>query len=421
MKLVYKFTLIYLIISAIVFIIGINISIDLFIDEVKNEVDYELRYDLQYLSNRIKKGVDYKRLTTYNKHIKLNTNLNAKEVYATFSDTLAFSQEQSGNMMQRKLVAKKKINGKYYDFLLYNSLVERRDAYSQSIRSLGYIYLLLFLGIGILSFFLSKWILRPFRYSLKQIESFDLRGNVKPIHSKKTTTKEFKRLNNFLEEMSSKAIKDYKSLKEFTENASHEMQTPIAVAKGKLELLSNSKNLDEQDSTLVNDVQNALSTVSNLEKSLSLLSKLDNDEFSDFETIDLSLLLVSQLNEFGEITNLKSIKLHQNIADDVTIQGNLDLMRIFLTNLIKNAIQHNIIDGFIRIDLNPDYLEISNSGNKLQVNPKLLFNRFKKNNQSSASLGLGLSIIKRISDLHHFKTNYTSQDNIHIIRTYFHH
>ena len=245
MRLTYKFTLLYLIISAMVFLIGINISINSFLEEVKDEVDFELRSDLTYLSSRIKKGVDYELLSSENKMIHVNTTLIRKEGFTSFADTLAYSTSQGSLIKQRRLIATKTINGISYNFLLLNSLVETKDAYHQSIKSLGLIYLILFFGVAFIGYFLSKLILKPFNTTLQTIYSFDLKKSPELFKPKRTSTKEFKLLNQFLEKMISKAVKDYKLLKEFSENASHEMQTPIAVAKGKLELLSNSKNIDE--------------------------------------------------------------------------------------------------------------------------------------------------------------------------------
>src|SRR5690606_30787922 len=152
----------------------------------------------------------------------------------------------------------------------------------------------------------------------------------------------------FLQEMTTKAQEDYKSLKEFTENASHELQTPLAIIRGKLELLMDS-NLANEQAALISSAHNAVEKLSKIGQSLTLLTKLDNQEFEIFTTIDFSQQLKESLFAFQELIEMKSLHLVTSIEDHVHIKIHPLLNNILLNNLLSNAIRHNHEFGLIRI------------------------------------------------------------------------
>jgi signal transduction histidine kinase len=235
-----------------------------------------------------------------------------------------------------------------------------------------------------------------------------------------TNTTEFRQLNSFLLKMTDKARKDYRSLKEFTENASHEMQTPIAVAKGKLELMLEAPELDEEQAGLIQGAYQAISRLSSIGHSLTLLSKIENQEFSVSDKIDFSRLVTNALNYYGELAELKEIKLESSIAPNVLLSIERSLAEILVSNLIKNSIQHNTGGGWIRVELSPTFLSVSNSGPAPLVEPvSKLFERFKKGNQSGGSLGLGLSIVKKITEACDWEVHYDYEAEIHRLRVEF--
>ncbi|NJL77475.1 MAG: HAMP domain-containing histidine kinase [Saprospiraceae bacterium] len=237
----------------------------------------------------------------------------------------------------------------------------------------------------------------------------------KPMNLPQSNIFEFKQLNAFLVRMTSKARRDYQSLKEFTENASHEIQTPLAVAKGKLELLQQSNNLDESQSELLDASQKALTKISRLGQALSLLAKIDNQEFTAQHTIDFSTIVAHTLGIFEEIAALKGVTLETKIQTDVRVKMDATLADILVTNLVKNAIQHNTENGWIRIHLDEHQFEVTNSGEELHFPPDQLFMRFKKSNQSKGSLGLGLAIVKKICDVSQVQVQYDYADRVHKI------
>jgi signal transduction histidine kinase len=236
-------------------------------------------------------------------------------------------------------------------------------------------------------------------------------------------------LNVFLQKMTEKAREDYRSLKEFTENTSHELQTPTAIIRGKLDLLMESDIRDEQ-AILIAETQNALERLSRIHSSLTLLTKLENHEYEASTTVCISQLTRETLNSFEELIQLKSLTLMTTIAEKIYVPLHPSLADLLLTNLIGNAIRHNVPpgafgkdevgasfsgQGLIQVNLTRDGLIVVNTGRQPQVPTVELFERFKKGNSGGDSIGIGLAIVRQICDLSHFSIDYQYRDGFHCL------
>jgi signal transduction histidine kinase len=219
--------------------------------------------------------------------------------------------------------------------------------------------------------------------------------------------------------MTTKVQSDYKALKEFSENASHEMQTPLTNAIGKLELLLNDGNLEEDQLNQVGSALNALRHLSKMGSSLGLLTKIENREFHNRELIDLSTHLEQSLQDFAELMALKGIELEQKIDPGVTVEMDPNLMRILINNLVSNAIRHNQEQGRIRTKLDHTGFIICNTGEPLKEEPETLFQRFKKDQPRPEGLGLGLAIVKKICDVNGFDISYSYELDEHRLEVKF--
>jgi signal transduction histidine kinase len=256
--------------------------------------------------------------------------------------------------------------------------------------------------------------LAPFRILLTKIKNFSITDK-EPIQFTISKVKEFNKINHFLLDMTSKIISDYQLLKEFTENTSHEFQTPIAIIQGKLENMLEENNLSQSQMNSLIEIQSTLSRLSKMTTSLSLLTKIDNHEFNNTEKLNLSEILGALLKEYEELLILKKITLSMDLAKDIEISGDRVLVQIMLTNLITNAIRHNIESGKINLTLSSNTFVIWNSGLPTDVNPLDLFNRFEKLNQHINSLGLGLSIVKKIVENYNYNISYQVEEDRHIL------
>ena len=224
---------------------------------------------------------------------------------------------------------------------------------------------------------------------------------------------EFTELNDAVSIMENRVSQDYDEIKNFTENASHEIQTPLAIIKSKLELLSQSESLKEEQMDTIQSVSEAANRLSKLNQSLILLTKIDNRQFHENEEINLGDLINKHLGNFEELIAAKDITVRKNINRNTGLTMNETLAETLISNLITNAIKHNTDHGFIEILLSKTALSVSNSGAALHSDPAELFERFKKDKVSSESLGLGLSIVKKICEKYGFEIQYKYADLIH--------
>lgn len=427
MKLVNKFLLIYLLITIVVLSAGGIISYYL----IKGEIDKELRWRYMDRINRVSYlieeggGNDFGFDSTQVVERFQDRNLTVKEIKdrveerVVSTDTMAWHPHLKRMEHNVKVSAYRNINGKSYYISTWGGLVESDDIIEAVIKTLLWILGLQVIGAVGVGFLVSGRLFKPFRETLEKIRNFKLHQR-EPIEAEETSIKEFDELNRFVNEMTTKAISDYQNLKEFAENASHELQTPLSIAQGKLELLTET-DLEPGQFQYVESAQSAIRKLSKLSESLGLLTKIENHEFSNSEKVNFTKLIKDSLDTFDELITLNGLSVTSELKPDVKIHMHPVLADILWTNLLQNAIRHNVAGGGIDISLNNERLMISNTGKPLKVDPNDLFKRFKKADQSTSSIGLGLSIVKRIVNQSDFNItySYSEKDHLHTIQVEF--
>lgn len=413
MKLVIKITLLFVAISALVILIGAVLTYR----AMQNEMDKEARW---FLEDRLKSLTQFLESRTPQHKIERDkllieplTDVN-NPMGPVFSDTIVMHSVTQRPERHLKLDAIRIVNDQAYRIKVYDIIIEEDDIIDAVQEAMIETYLLLLTVSIVLSFIASYYVFKPFQRTLTSIRNFSIQQK----HTEslgKSSTAEFQKLNQFVEEMMRKAQRDYQALKEFSENASHEIQTPISIAQGKLELLMEHSDLSEEQMELIISAEQALRRLSKMSNSLSLLTKIENQEFSSFESVDFSRVVSRMLFDFKELMELKSIQIVAEVTPGIEMAGNQILLEILVTNLLNNAVRHNRIGGVIHVVLHSGLLEISNSGEPFEGDPNELFNRFKKGSDNPDSSGLGLSIVRRIGEEHGFTTNYTIQNGQHYL------
>lgn len=272
-------------------------------------------------------------------------------------------------------------------------------------------FLILVIGFWILNRRLSVKIWKPFRNTLTQLKNFNLNNQV-PIELEPSNTLEFEELNEALRKLIDQNIAAYTIQKEFTENASHELQTPLAIIKNKLDLLLQKETVTERQYQIIEEINRALTRITRINKNLLLLAKIENHQFNDNTTINISHLIQQCLEQFDEHARNKTITFKTSITPDIIIEGNKPLIEMLLNNLMLNAVRHNLQNGTITVSLTKNMLQVSNSGNA-ELNSSTLFKRFAKTSNETAGTGLGLAIIQQICNRHHWKVQYAFENNFH--------
>jgi signal transduction histidine kinase len=419
MKLITRFIIIYLTITVIVLGIGGVISYELIKSEVDKELQFEFMERIDRVAYLIERGRDFHR-SRRGRDIDGDQNLVverldfAVEPRIEVKDTLIWHDRLEQNESNVKVSAYRNINGQSYYISTYGAMIESDDITEAVVKTFLWILGLQVLGAIGIGYFVSGPLFKPFRESLKKIKRFKLQEK-QFIPAEETGVLEFNEMNAFVEEMTRKAVSDYENLKEFAENASHEIQTPLAIARGKLELLLETE-LNEEQYSYVDSLERTVKKLSRLSESLALLTKIDNHEFDNGASVNLSELVNESISQFSEFLSLRNLTLETSIEKNVILNIHPVLADSLWTNLFQNAIKHNIENGKIDIDITAQSLTISNTGKEPSVPPSRLFERFQKSDQNSESIGLGLAIIERIVERNHYKIDYTYQDGWHTIR-----
>lgn len=351
------------------------------------------------------------RINDWNK-IQSNIQLRSIRNSKATNDKVFTRYQKKGDDIERLRVLTTTINlnGHPYEITIDSSIGETDETIANiAFISAGFLLLLL-VGLLVLAKRTSNRIWRPFNDTLKKLQNFDLRKNT-GINFPETDTKEFYHLNTAVEKLINHSVSTYRAQKEFTENASHEMQTPLAVIKNKLDLLLQDENLTLRQYQLVEDINIALLRSSHLNKSLLLLAKIDNRQFEENEWVDLSELLLTRTESWAEDFHQKDITPDLKIEPAVRLKGNRMLLELLTDNLLLNSIRNTSRQGQIQIRLSYDEMEVANSGSEA-LNVDLLFQRFSKLSQHGN--GLGLAIVKAICDFHHWKLNYQFAEGFHL-------
>jgi signal transduction histidine kinase len=253
---------------------------------------------------------------------------------------------------------------------------------------------------------------QPFYNTLSRLNEYDIKQH-HTYHFDESSINEFNQLSTSLNKMTDKIYSDFLQQKEFTENASHEMQTPLAVVKANLSLLVQSPNLKEEEMNQLQAIENTVKKLSALNKALILLSKIDNHQFNENVAVNFNDKITSIIKHYEEVWQSKNIKIETKFDNNLIISCNSTLADVLITNLLHNAIRHNHKNGTINITINKNLLTITNTGELLSIPEKELFVRFKKDDASKDSLGLGLSIVKSIAMLYNINIEYNYLSNKH--------
>ncbi|RFZ94908.1 sensor histidine kinase [Mucilaginibacter conchicola] len=309
------------------------------------------------------------------------------------------------------------INNKVYAVSTYNYVTQGKQIIMGMVYALAWKMGLITLSVLISGRLVSKYILSSFKQTLRSIEQFTL-GSKEKLVLAPTSTAEFKELNSFLQNMTDRAVKEYAAVKEFSENASHEVQTPLAVMRTKLELLSETE-INAEQAQLIGDMQYSIEKLVKINRSLLLLTKLNNSEYQTTEMVKFCRIAKDMVKALEPHLEVKGIELRNHIGSNIPLQIHPVLAEILLNNLLSNAIRYNDPDGYIDITLTTTQLTVKNPGLAPEVDPAMLFQRFKKSNQCADSVGLGLSIVQQICSVNNFEVNYSYENQEHILRVDF--
>jgi hypothetical protein len=329
----------------------------------------------------------------------------------TFSDTLLYNKREQEYEAYRKISAVKTIGGQTYRIVIHQSKIESEDMLATLALAALLGMFLLWIVMLMVNRNAAKSVWQPFFANLKTIEQFSATRQ-KPLQLNNTGILEFDRLNEVVTRLTRQIITDFQNQKQFSEDISHELQTPLAIISSRLESLLENPELNKYAEPL-NSIYASVRRLSKLNKALILLSKIENNQFASKEQANLKTIMTEKLEEFSELIALKQLSLEKEISGDFIAPVPLILAEILVNNLLSNSINHNSKGGKIRLEMNDTQMQICNSATTKIAEPEKLFNRFYKADPSSQSVGLGLAIVKKICDLHHINIEYQYFNHFH--------
>ena len=354
---------------------------------------------------------------------KLSSDLQIEKFQNTISKDTLFNQSFYHNLVKenepyRVLKTPVSVNEKPYTFTARINLVDNSELAISIMGVFTIIIIILLIGLFIITKKLSKTLWKPFYETLQHIEKFEIDKN---SNSKLKTNdiEEFNRLNHAINNLIEKNTSIYKSQREFIENAAHELQTPIAIFKGKLENILQRKDLNSEQFKVIDDLNNTTTRLVRLNKNLLVLSKIDSNTYIEIDKVNLKETIDNQLTFFSEQALSKKINITTKLSNEVVVSSNHILAEMLISNLFLNTINHNISNGTINIELTKDRLTFSNTGTLVPLQTEKMFERFSKSNPTSQGNGLGLSIIKKIIDTNHWNINYYFIDRMHTFEIVF--
>jgi signal transduction histidine kinase len=330
------------------------------------------------------------------------------------TDTLIFDNIENKFFAYRQLAFSKMVNHHHYFIEVRKSLTEVQSIVKGTIIIMFLIVIIVF-GV---TFYLNEWIAKqiwqPVYLILNKMKNLPVK-KLDRIILPETNVQEFNDMIHLMNQMIDQMKEDFNNLKNFVENTSHEVQTPLAVIKSKLELLLQSENFNPEQYKLVDTCYQSVHSLSKLSEALGLLSKIENGQFADEETVvDLNKLIDFKLGNYEELIKIKEIQIKKVVLTPIKlIRMNSTLADILIENIINNAIKHNYHGGEIAIEVNNDRIRFINTGNVLTSIPTSLFERFRKEN--SKSLGLGLSIVREITNKSNMGIAYHYEHQSHEI------
>lgn len=346
----------------------------------------------------------------YNRNVKIEPfNKIAKDTlfYTSYFDTL-----DAENEPYRELNTPVTIQQQPYTYTARINLVETEDLMKTIALLFIAVIFILLAGLFVITQKLSATLWKPFYKTLQQIEEFEIDKNKKPQLGE-TDIEEFNRLNQTIEKLIERNIVIYKSQREFIENAAHELQTPLAVFQAKIDTLIQRSDVTKEQSEILGSLNENVSRLNRLNKNLLLLSKIDNESYSDKQTVSLNELIEKHNDFFAEQARAKNITIETKLLEPLETKANPVLAEVLINNLFLNAIRHNITNGKIVVTLSNRSLTFSNTGQTTALVQEKLFNRFSKVNPSEQGTGLGLSIVKKIADINNWTIAYSYANNLH--------
>ena len=328
-----------------------------------------------------------------------------------FQTVLLYDSTEHEYRPFRQLSSEVIVKGKMYLLSVRMSLVDNDELVMVISTVQVALIFLLFIGLILINRSLSKKLWKPFYKTLDQLKAYEI-DKSGGIETEKTNILEFDDLNKTVSHLTERNRKAFIQQKEFIENASHELQTPLAIFQSKLDILMQSPVITESEASVIGELESTTQRMARLNKNLLLLTKIDNEQFAFTELVEVSAIIKNIVSNLKLMADLEAITITVSV-EVLTLQANKTLVEVLLTNLLHNAILHTLQKGSVSVELANRTLKIGNTGNPVKMEVDKMFQRFSKESMNAKSSGLGLAIVKQICDTSGYELAYKYAENCH--------
>jgi signal transduction histidine kinase len=419
MKLLNKTNIYFLAVSSIIFCLGGILFYWLFRVIIDKDIVNKLHDRKEYTIKQLARSDSLLLFQDYSANLVSIKPALAEAARNEFiSDTTIFDRIENKPIRYRQLGFTGKFNNTVYNIRVRRAIVEQKELIEGVILLEVLLFIAFVAVLTVVNNRVSKNVWRPFYFILDKINNYRV-DSAQSMSLPRNSINEFNELSAAIEKMSIKIRDEFTIQKEYTENASHEIQTPLAIIRNKLEILLQSPALSTDQLGLISSASGAANRLSKLNEALIILSKIENRQFHQVESTNINAIVDETFLRFDELIKIKSIEVEKKSREDILIKMHPYLAEMLVENLIVNAIKHNASPGKIFVSSTNHTLEISNTSTLAVPNADKLFQRFVKINPTSQSLGLGLSIVKAICDTYLFAIDYSAKNGCHKVTVRF--
>ena len=323
----------------------------------------------------------------------------------TFKDTLMYMEYEEDFEPVRMLTTAFYQSDKYYELKVISSMIEKDDLVNNLFWSVLILFFILLISLTMINSVVLKAVWRPFYELLEKLRVYSIENEMKPPEIETNIT-EFQQLNQSISTLINNSKKSFENQKRFTENAAHELQTPITGIIHRLQLLLDEGNLTKKDANSINNALDSAGRMARLNKDLLLLTKIENFQFKEAEKVDIEQIFRVGVEDLVDFASFRNIDFRFTIEDIFEIEMNRSLSQILVNNLLKNAIVHGDGGKIIEIVIEANRFSVCNQSPGTPLDKYKIFDRFYKGSDSSVHSGLGLTLVKAICDSYLLEINY---------------
>lgn len=398
MKLLHKTTSLYLGATAVILFMAGIVLFFILQEIVQDEMDEQLELQVELLAEQVRTG-DVPSLP-----MAAVTELNTDTRSATVTgDTLLYDRVQKKKEDYRYLSTIRTIAGRKYRLTVVTAHIGWDQYYLIIFTVFLAAALSLTMAGAAINFLSSRRIWLPFFHNLKALKEYSVTSSEPPALMD-SDIDEFRELKRSLDQLTQRGRREYMALREFTENASHELQTPLAIIRSKIDRLSQYP-VSEEMAEIISQARADVSRLSRINRNLLLLAKLDNRVFEFTDALDVDVIIGDHLQQMQDLIAARDIPVTME-STPLTVTGNRYLFDVLMTNMLSNARKYTNDGGDVTIAITGSTLTMSNSGPPLDLPERELFDRFRKGPAHHGSTGLGLAIVREICEVHGWTIRY---------------